>query len=132
VKRRLVDRVMTEFWAIFNQEWFPSPRVSTHATLPVADQNSGTSYSDKSNESSQGSIKKNEKRRLSDDDKDEPEDENARNQKHRKMNAALQADSLRLLFACPFRKHDPFKYSTVNRDWHGCATTPYYTIGRLK
>lgn len=35
-----------------------------------------------------------------------------------------------LMFACPFRKHDPRKYSV--QDWPKCALVPHSTVSRLK
>lgn len=71
----------------------------------------------------------NEQGQEDDDDEDDGEKEPKRSRKGRPSSVGDEQDSS---FACPFRKHDPRKYSVQNSKWKICALTSHQNVARVK
>jgi len=126
MRQALVDRVIEEFWAIFNQSWdtgfrecaressSSSPGLPNGAIHPVSESSSPPGR---------------RKRRRGDDDR--PDDKNDRDSRNPEGSAGPSngpEDSTR--FACPFRKHNSRLYSVYSHPV--CSLSHWETIARVK
>lgn len=127
VKQQMVDRLMEEFWVIFDLEW--QTNVTSHAGTPdvsTTSQGSGPGSSTQRSASGSGT-----KRRSTDHRDQHSEDDEQENAKRRNISPSSGYEShIYPKFACPYRKHDPRKYNIT--DWRTCALTPQSTIARVK
>jgi hypothetical protein len=84
--------------------------------------------------SSQKKATRNGKRRLERDDENMPEDDESEDRKKRtSRSGAVDRDDR--LFACPFYKYDPRKYTCTNSTrtkYRTCAGPGFDSIARLK
>jgi hypothetical protein len=130
VKQDLIDRLMEEFWIIFNQDWAGNIR-KRDATAGSATTfaSPSASYSRSPEKSSSG--RSTGKRPREDDDNQRPNDRDREGPKWRR-DFLSPSDSTEnsLKFSCPYRKHDPRKYCVQN--WGPCALTPQRTVARVK
>jgi hypothetical protein len=127
VKAELVDRLMTEFWVLFDQNWESKSR--QHGTNPASTAPSISSSS--SGLFLQSSLLSHGKKRSRNNDYDESPDESDRNGPKRCgiTTEFLDTEEARR-FACPYRKHNPRTYCV--QDWSSCALTPHKTVARVK
>ncbi|KAE9373021.1 hypothetical protein N431DRAFT_290614, partial [Stipitochalara longipes BDJ] len=121
---------MEDFWIIFNQEWSANIRRRTASPSTPSSSVSGPSSkwtAEKTNKKHKRSTDYNQDH-LSDDD-----DENE-GPKRPRRSAALTEDGeeSQQKFSCPYRKHNPRKYTHSDRRWRSCALTPFSTIARVK
>ncbi|KAF4624622.1 hypothetical protein G7Y89_g13549 [Cudoniella acicularis] len=124
-KAQLVDRLMEDFWSIFNQTWDHSLR--RYGSTPESASNGSSPTPFRKNSSQE----RNGKRAREDEDDENRDGDNGRGSKRpAQLSDPPQAVRNTLRFACPFRKHDPRKYCV--RDWARCALTPQPTISRVK
>jgi ribosomal protein L44E len=130
MKSRLIENLMLDFWAIFDSSWPHSMRQhgsSDQSTVSTTASESGTTSRDSS------SVRYGKRSRSDDGEDEESDDLHERRRKRApvdKLPAVREDDSLARQFACPFRKHDPRKYSI--QKWPRCAEKPQKTIARLK
>ena len=129
-KSKLIDRLMGEFWIIFDQ--LQNTDIIAH---------NGNSPSTEANAaiSSVPTVAKNfstfslpgSKRRL-DDEKDPESDDDIQRRSGPTKNGSDRFDvsSNRGNFACPYRKHNSRKYNIT--EWRTCALTSHNTIARVK
>jgi hypothetical protein len=121
----LVDLVMNEFWAIFNQEW-DSGFSQRDGGSRKSDDDSTNSASSVTENSSTGHAQR-KRQRIESESPDGDED---RDIKSRQQPKARRDCDDNVKFACPFRKHD---YSTYNIYTHRvCALSHWQTIARVK
>jgi len=116
-KEELVNRLMEEFWTIFNKvpsEWSSTTtsRSSGASSRPPA-----TLATDTAPKTLQDSA---EEQGGDGDDSDAAEI----------RRSAFAANSSGVEFACHFRKRDPLKYNVM--DWRSCTLTPHPTSARVK
>ena len=122
-KQQLVDELMEQFWIIFNQEW--QSGIKSHGGEP----SNTAGLPDSRTLVQRSSAQRPHKRRVDDQRSgDDDEGESAK----RSSQGLFPADETRRRndFACPYRKHDPRKYSVSN--WRSCALTPLATVARVK
>jgi hypothetical protein len=131
MKSKMVDRLMVDFWAIFNDSRLTGTRQYGSAS-DGASQSTTTSTSESGELSRNSSGVRHVKRCRSDDGEDEETDDHPGRRRKRldKLPAVGEDDALERQFACPYRKHDPRKYSL--QKWPRCALKPLKTIARLK
>jgi hypothetical protein len=132
LKEYLLERIMGDLWTLFNQEWSENVRRRTGSPSTPS-----SSVSDPSSASSKRSAEKsNKKHKRARDDNgghrpDEDENEDPKRPRHASACPEGGEDSQQK-FACPYRKHNPRKYSHCGRRWRSCALTPFSTIARVK
>jgi hypothetical protein len=131
MKRKMVDRLMEEFWIIFHQKWSTDFRKCPSNPGDSA----STSRSTIGFEFGQGTIAGGNP--GGGQDGDERDDENFGNDpkdgpggKGTPPESPPNTDQTPTGFACPYRKHNPRKYCV--RDWRTCALTPHKTVARVK
>jgi hypothetical protein len=136
MRRALVDRVMSEFWAIFNQktstdsfnydENTPEPMVDgeQESTNGSDTRTSSSSISTSSRSTSRGHSK-----RQLNENGEEPSDGGGRKRAPTKRRLPL-AGQTENRFACPFRKHNPRRYNIHTH--RSCALSSWATIARVK
>jgi hypothetical protein len=130
MKSRLIEKLMMDFWAIFDSSWPHSMRQhgsSGRSTVSTTASGSATTSRDSS------SVRYGKRCRSDDDENEESDDHHERRRKRApvdKLPAVREDDQFARQFACPFRKHDPRKYSI--QKWPRCAEKPQKTIARLK
>jgi len=127
-KRALVDRIMKDFWVIFKQEW--SANIRTRTGSPSSSCSGPGPQS--SNTSTKVSLanKKNSQREDDDDFSREQGDREPNNPGN--VTRPKESQSQGEKFACPYRKHNPGKYSHRTRTWRTCALTSFDTVARVK
>ncbi|PMD50679.1 uncharacterized protein K444DRAFT_274932 [Hyaloscypha bicolor E] len=150
MKEELIDRIMKEFWAIFDQEsgtilGNPSPGTgSMDADENLNDnkqtaseggedstQNTGSNSFSTTNNNSQKyprSVLGRHSREGEDDDQDNGDGRSPK--KPKTFVSPCQTQDGNTKFACPYRKRDPRKYCVQH--WRSCALTPLDTVARVK
>ena len=131
MRSRVVDRLMVDFWAIFNNNCSTGRR-QYGVAYDGESQSTSTSTSESCTLSRNSLGARHVKRSRSDDGEDgETDDRPGRRRKRLdKLPAVGEDDAIVSQFACPYRKRDPRKYSV--QDWPRCALKPQRTIARLK
>jgi hypothetical protein len=128
MRQALVDRVMDEFWVIFNQNWNSGYREHARGA-----QNS-TSPSNASLVTSAAttpqSTKPTQRKRQRDDDMGSDDEDGDMSRKPKRSSGPSDESGDRKRFACPFRKHDSRRYSTYS--YRVCALSHWETIARVK
>jgi hypothetical protein len=127
LKQAMVERIMTEFWVIFNQEWSASVRKCAGASSTP----SPSANSDPTPSKQRASKCTGKRSAEHDDDKspDEDDDRDPKRPKKTKSQLGDRCDSV-IKFACPYRKYNPQKYCI--RNWRLCALTPLDSVSRVK
>jgi hypothetical protein len=123
-KLQLVDRLMEEFWIVFNKDWKASSRQRGQTSAPATG-----SYATNSQTSPRKTNSR--KRSLDRGDDQDPGDEDGRGSK--RFGSALGSPAITNKvenYACPYRKHNPRKYCV--KDWRSCCLTSQKTIARVK
>ncbi|KAH9210188.1 hypothetical protein DL95DRAFT_413234 [Leptodontidium sp. 2 PMI_412] len=150
MKQEFIDRIMNEFWVIFNQdnEAAQNSSPATNSIEPTETEMGGsftnsavagessqnvqpdavvnsTDISQKSTQSTLG------RRKREDDDDQDSNNKEGRSPKRPRMllSPPRNADDS-TKFACPYRKRDPRKYCV--KYWKACALTPQDTVARVK
>jgi hypothetical protein len=125
MRMALVDRVMEEFWVMFNQGW--SSNFTQHAG-----NSSGTSRSSNAEDTSHDTdVQQPSRRKRQREDKDPGDQNGNRNSRPPEKRSSGGKDSEESIkFACPFRKHNPCKYNIYSH--RTCALSHWDTIARLK
>lgn len=126
MKQALVDRIMTEFWTIVNQEW--SANLTRYA---------GETPASSSPPGSNGSLLggsppqiTNKKRERDDGDDLPPDDNNGRTPKRPNSQSERPPPKNGVKFACPYRKHAPHRYTIYKH--RSCALSHWDTVARVK
>jgi hypothetical protein len=125
LKQQLVHRLMDEFWGVFSREW--KANVKGH-TMP-SDESCPSLVSGSTSTENSSTAKR--QKRPRDDRDQQSEDEYPERRKRQKLTASSNnGGHNQPKFACPYRKHNPTKYSVTN--WRTCALTPQSTMARVK
>jgi hypothetical protein len=126
IKQALVNRIMSEFWIIFDQQWSENIRkcVGTPST-----QSSASPVRDISSSSS---SRNGQKRPARDDDDHSAGEDNENPKRPRWLNPTSETGQEPVRFACPYRKHDPRKYNHSVRNWRSCAQVSFESVARVK
>lgn len=126
MQQQVVDRVMAEFWTIFNQTWSEGQRnrAGRTSSQPIVDTPS-SSVSKTNNRISHNPRK----RRKQDDESNEGNSGRGQGTPSSSVNNPSDAgDHVR--FACPYRKHDPQLYNVYSHSV--CSISHWATISRVK
>jgi hypothetical protein len=125
MRMALVDRVMEEFWVMFNQGW--SSNFTQHAG-----NSSGTSQSSNAENANHDKDARHLSRRKRQRDDDDPGDQNGDRNSNPpgKRSSGGKNSEESIKFACPFRKHNPRKYNIYSH--RTCTLSHWDTIARLK
>jgi hypothetical protein len=126
MRQALVERIMDEFYLIFNQDW--AARITQ---CPGGCSSTSGDGKDRGALGDKVSLPTPQQKRQRSHDEDSA-DESGNKKPRRQRGGPRPPSELNNLarFACPFRKHDPQKYSI-----HGhrvCALTSWDTIARVK
>ncbi|PMD34500.1 hypothetical protein L207DRAFT_638973 [Hyaloscypha variabilis F] len=150
MKQELIDRIMKEFWVMFNQESEAIQNRSPTALLvdSAEKENGNTDINSTGGEESSrnvvsssftGSINTSQKytqntlgrrRREEDDDQEQNNREERDPKRPRTLLSPPRNPDDSTKFACPYRKRDPRKYCV--KHWRSCALTPQDTVARVK
>jgi hypothetical protein len=125
VRENLVDSVMNEFWAIFNQEWESGVNQRDGGSRNSSD-GSTTSTSSSAAQASTGNSQRKRQRM----DSESTEDDESRDVKVRQQLKPRRESDDSMKFACPFRKHDNSTYNIYTH--RVCALSSWQTIARVK
>ena len=132
LKQRLIDRIMEEFWIIFNSQWAIKPRTFND----VFEESAQTSKTETLPTSQTNRTSSGQKHQLDHGNgkscrEDGDDDDDAQDPKRPKV-SELQPDDccLVLRLACPYRKHNLQTHCILN--WRSCALTPFDTVARVK
>jgi hypothetical protein len=131
-KNELVDRIMEDFWRMFNDRWPADVRQNTGNSCQGS--NSGRSSTvDGNNDGSSITSGRSFKRRRIDEEGKSNDKSNDDGQGHQSPDHCTTdiEPNAGLRFACPFRKHDSRKYDIY---FHRgiCAVSYWGTIARVK
>jgi len=123
----IVDRVMEEFWVVFNREWDSGFRgcAGTPSSSSGVSGSTGNIDSTRNPRSSLGPQK-----RKRDDGKTPDEDQDRTPRRPKERAGLCSGTRSNNKFACPFHKHNPQVYSIY--DHHVCALRHWQTIARVK
>lgn len=123
-KEELVNQIMEEFWKLITINPMMRTRTngspSTSTTSPPLGRTTATTSKAKLNG-----------RSREDPDDENPENEDTRGLKRPKLaSSSPNCTVVSMLFACPYRKHDPRKHNI--HDWSSCALTPHRSVALVK
>jgi hypothetical protein len=130
-KKRMVDRLMEEFWIIFNQKWPADAKqcsLASGSSTYITNVSPGSTFRIGTHPGtnllgSQGGDNGNEQNPDKNPD-------NGRGEKGKQPESPSNENQTAPGFACPYRKRDPRKYCV--RDWRSCALGPHKTVARVK
>jgi hypothetical protein len=127
VERAMGNRIMKEFWVLFNQEWSSYITERTNHSPASTNTYSGDIVSSNTSFSSTSQLK----RKLDEGD-GEPADDNGDKKKGFPNGSSrlVQESPCYQKLACPFHKHNALKYSI--RYYQKCALGFWPTISRVK
>jgi hypothetical protein len=126
-KDELINRIMREFWTIYNQEW--ASNIHQHGTNSPS-QTAESSYGRLAGSPTRKPGGKGNKRSREDDEQEQDPDEGSwSDPKRLKYPHKLPTEQSK--FSCPYRKYSPRKYSVAN-NWRSCALTPLESVARVK
>jgi hypothetical protein len=124
MQQQVVDRVMAEFWIIFNQTWSEGQRkrAGRASSQPNGDTPSSSITANRTSHNPR-------KRRKQDDESNEGNSGRQQGTPSSSVNNPSDAgDHVR--FACPYRKHDPQFYNLYSHSV--CSISHWATISRVK
>ncbi|KAF8860486.1 hypothetical protein BDZ45DRAFT_313592 [Acephala macrosclerotiorum] len=120
----LVNRLMSEFWVLFNQNWTSEFRHHGSGASPSPSSVSNGTFSE------QASRALGNRKRARGKEPEDPEDDDRGASKRAGKQPATEPVSVELQYACPYRKHDPRKYCV--QDWKICAINSHKNVARIK
>jgi hypothetical protein len=125
-ERAVVEHIMIDFWIIFNQDWAANAKQCTNETT-----SSSGPIADPAASAQTPSGSKGKRSREKDDDQPTDEDDQQNSKRPREDSSSLEGLINNARFACPYRKHDPRRYSCAGK-WKLCALTGHVTVARVK
>lgn len=126
MKRDLVERIMKQFWVIFNQSW--TANCTSHAGHAHG---SSTSQAEDTHAANESLSKGSRLKRKRDDDEDQlPSGDGDKKRRTSKGSSKFRDLKDGLRFACPFNKHDPRMYNIYSH--RACASSDWDSISRVK
>jgi hypothetical protein len=137
-RRRLVDRVMEEFWGIFGDTLFADSESPVGSgSLVDGDQVSrncshaaGIASASSSSLDDQSTPSGEQKRKRDDEQEENDNGNNQKKQNPPDRSILPSAGVHTVRFACPFRKHNPRVYNMYKH--RSCALSGWNTIARIK
>jgi hypothetical protein len=127
----MVDRLMKEFWIIFNHTLPRWTRQCPSASSNSASTSRLPSGSDLPTTTPSGreipGRQQGDRRGDEDPDGDPEKNPGGRGKSPEFL---PNTDQIAAPFACPYRKHNPRKYCVA--DWRSCALGPHKTVARVK
>jgi hypothetical protein len=130
MKKQMVERLMEEFWTIFNRNWPPGAR--QRPGNPTPDSRAGPSSTFKAQaKSHSGGNPRGEQSRGNRDDEDPDDGPRKRPRGNGKQPESMPTtNEIAPGFVCPYRKRNPRKYCV--KEWRSCALNPQKTVARVK
>jgi hypothetical protein len=125
-RRAMVDRVMAQFWAIFEQQW--SSNVRQHFGTSYQESETVGSTPPKQRTAESRSFQRKRQRKGEEEDSDRGDDRTR--QPPSQSTPPANGPTERPKFACMFRKHDPCRYSIYSH--RSCALSHWPSIARVK
>jgi hypothetical protein len=127
VQIRKADQLMEEFLLKFRVDW-----QNTSLRKDAPSSSSGKTSKSDHGTHSESSKERKGKKRCRDNDQDESADDGngERLRDSQKTSTTRDSAEVSLLFACPYRKRNPKKYSVLS--WGPCALTGHASIARVK
>jgi hypothetical protein len=126
MRQTIVDRVMNEFWVLFNQTWSANITQHTGNSATVLSPSMGGMPA-----TSQKSSGTTQRKRQRSEDEEPPDESNDKRPQQPGKGLCEGSDSGdRPRFACPFRKHNPRRYGVHSHSV--CALSSWETIARVK
>jgi hypothetical protein len=125
-RQAMVDRVMEEFWVIFNTRWSSNVR----QRAGDSHQESGPSGTTITYQNTGQSRSTQRKRKWIGDENDPDRGSDRSDQPPSQSIASGDVPADRSRFACPFRKHDPCRYNIYSHRL--CALSHWPSIARVK
>ncbi|KAE9363847.1 hypothetical protein N431DRAFT_356502 [Stipitochalara longipes BDJ] len=145
MKQELVERMMKEFWAYFEQQTTlkQHDRPQRESYIGAADLCDGGDNAPRSGASNsftatakvlQNSTGSSLGRRARDagDDEDPNNDNKGNPKRPKKLLTSPQNEDDSPKYACPYRKRNPRKYCLHAQRWRSCALTPRESVARVK
>jgi hypothetical protein len=126
VKEALIERVMEEFWVIFNQRW--PANVSQHTTGSSSEASGSSAPPYATTSITLLPLNQRKKRKVDDEEADGNDERDQRHPDADERKERRSETSPR--FACPFRKHNSTEYSISSH--RACALSSWDTIARVK
>jgi hypothetical protein len=126
-KDELINRVMREFWTIYNQEW--ASNIHQHGTNSPSQTTESSCGRFSGSPTRKPGGKGNKRSREDDEQEQDPDDGSWRDPKRLKYLHKLPTEQSK--FSCPYRKYSPRKYSVAS-NWRSCALTPLESVARVK
>lgn len=127
-KRRMITGIMSDFWAIFGEQW--SARILQHSGSP-SELPSDVLPQTSNEERREGKQKRS--RENGEAGSDEYADDGDGGSRRQRTNFnPLVNPSQSTGFGCPYRKHNPRKYNHEDREWRSCALSPLSDVSRVK
>ncbi|CZR68082.1 uncharacterized protein PAC_17981 [Phialocephala subalpina] len=130
IKSKLIEKLMLDFWAIFDNSWQNSMKKHGSSAQPSSSSTNSESGSLSRESSSAGYGKRHRSDDKEDEENNDDQDRRRKIPPGGKLPIVEEDESHNNQFSCPFRKHDPRKYSV--QGWPRCALKPQKTIARLK
>lgn len=126
MRQALVERIMDEFWIVFSQDW------ATGVTQHSGGSPTSVDSKDRDTSTEKESFSSSPQKRQRSDKEDSPDESGNKKPRRQGGHGPRLSGGLADLarFACPFRKHDPQKYSIHSH--RVCALTSWDTIARVK
>jgi hypothetical protein len=125
-RRAMVDRVMAQFSAIFEQQW--SSNVRQHIGTSYQESETVGSTPPKQRTAQSRSFQR--KRQRKDEEEDSDRGDDRIRQPPSQSTPPANGPTERPKFACMFRKHDPCRYSIYSH--RSCALSHWPSIARVK
>jgi hypothetical protein len=126
MKRDMVERIMKQFWIIFNQSW------TANVTSHTGHAHGSSTFQAEDAHLASGSLAKGSRsKRKRDDDEDQlPSGDGDKKRRTPKGSSKFRDIKDGLKFACPFNKHDPRMYNIYSH--RTCASSDWDSISRVK
>ena len=128
VKKRMLDRLMEEFWIIFNQRWPAGAKQCSPASNNVTTSSSGSTL--QTGARSGANISGNREGSYRDEQNHDGNPDKGLGGNGKQPESPSHENQTAPGFACPYRKRDSRKYCV--RDWRSCALGPHKTVARVK
>jgi hypothetical protein len=131
IKAELVERIMSEFWKVFQLHWANNIRRCTPSPTHSDSSRGATSQGGATSQHTPNAEHHKRKEYNKEDNEDISDGDDRKNPKRPRKAISMLATMLDdKRFACPYRKHDPKHYSVQH--WRSCALTSLENISRVK
>lgn len=132
IKQAMIDRLMEQFWEMFNQEW--SSNLTQRGGAPSPNSTAGTGGATAGDQSTGGSTNCQGQKRKRDGGDDKPSQSGDNNGSPSKQPLdrfnSPNVPGKKIKLACPYRKHNRRIYSVDN--YQSCVLSHWESVGRVK